>query len=84
MDILWKGTTEPKIKCFKWLALLDILPIIKYASVGEYCSLCRLPKTSRHILFYYIFAKEIWNMFAIIYPINVNILEIITGNINGL
>ena len=26
LDRLWKSTIEPKIKCFKWLLLLDRLP----------------------------------------------------------
>lgn len=83
-SILWKGSIEPKIKCFKWLLLLDRLPIRKDTSVADYCNLCRLPETGRHILFDYIFAKEIWNMFGISYPMNINILEIITGHIEGL
>ncbi|XP_057873664.2 uncharacterized protein LOC131079670 [Cryptomeria japonica] len=83
-DILWKGPVEPKIRCFRWLILLDRLPIRQDGHTTDICSLCRLPETGRHILFDCIFAKEIWNMFGIFYTLNVNILEIVTGHIDGL
>ena len=83
-DYLWKSPNEPKINCFKWLVMLDKLPVKRCHTDSHLCSLCRLPETGRHILFYYIFAKEIWNMFGFIYPINVSILDIVTGHISGL
>lgn len=42
--ILWKGSVEHKIKCLKWLLLLDRFPIRKDTSVADYCNLCRLLK----------------------------------------
>ncbi|XP_059074592.1 uncharacterized protein LOC131064526 [Cryptomeria japonica] len=85
---LWRSHVEPKINCFKWLVLLDKLPLKRFNSdsdsCNDLCNLCRLPETGRHILFYCLLAKEIWSMFGIIYPINVSILDIITGYIPGL
>lgn len=48
---LWKGLVAPKIKCFKWLLLLDILPLRKDFSSLDYCNLCKLPDSCRHISF---------------------------------
>jgi hypothetical protein len=83
-DILWKNSVEPKIRCFRWLVMLDKLPIKRDLSNSDFCNLCRVPETGRHVLLDCIFAKEIWRMFGIVYPIDVNILDIITGHINGL
>jgi hypothetical protein len=83
-DILWKNPVEPKIKCFKWLLLLDKLPMKRDFANSDICNLCKVPETSRHLFLDCIFAKEIWNMFGIVYPVNVTIFDIISGYINGL
>ena len=84
LNSIWKGPCEPKIQCFKWLLLIDRLPIRRDNPDSNICNICRLPETSRHILFDCLFAKEIWNLFDIYYPINVSIIEIVTGHINGI
>ncbi|XP_059069967.1 uncharacterized protein LOC131859829 [Cryptomeria japonica] len=81
---LWRSPIEPKINCFKWLVLLDKLPVKSFNSDSDLCSICRLPETGRHILFDCLFAKEIWSMFGVIYPITVSILDMIIGYISGL
>lgn len=81
---LWKGPTEPKIKCFNWLLLLNRLLVSRGIAESDYCKFCRLPETARHILLDYIFAKEIWLMFGITYPMLFTVLEIVTGHIDGL
>ena len=83
-DYIWKSPIEPKIKCFKWLVMLDRLPIKRVHADFDICSLCKLPDTSRHILFDCLFAKEIWKMFGIIYPINITIIDIVTSHISSL
>ena len=75
---------EPKIRCFNWLVLLDKLPIKRDNHNSDYCNLCRLSETSRHVLFECLFAIEIWNLFGIYYPFNVTIIDIVTGHIKGL
>ena len=81
---MWKSPIQTKVRCFKWIVMLDKLLVKRYHTDSEICSLCRLPKTGRHILFDCTFAKEIWNMFGFIYPINVNILDIVSGHITGV
>ncbi|XP_059064196.1 uncharacterized protein LOC131856424 [Cryptomeria japonica] len=81
---LWRSPIEPKINCFKWLVLLYKLPVKSFNSDSDLCSICRLPEPGRHILFDCLFAKEIWSMFGVIYPITVSILDMITGYIAGL
>ncbi|XP_059064479.1 uncharacterized protein LOC131856642 [Cryptomeria japonica] len=83
-SLLWRTPIEPKINCFKWLVLLDKLPVKFCNSDSDLCSLCRLPETGRHILFDCLFAKEIWGMFGIFYPFSASILDIITGHISGI
>ncbi|XP_059072101.1 uncharacterized protein LOC131872684 [Cryptomeria japonica] len=82
--ILWKGWVEPKIKCFKWLFILDRLPIQRNNHDNNLCKICNLPETSRHIFFDCSFARNIWNLFGIYYPTHVSIIEIVTGYIKGL
>ncbi|XP_059067540.1 uncharacterized protein LOC131858343 [Cryptomeria japonica] len=84
LNYIWKSPVEPKIQCFKWLVLLDRLPIKRDNQSSNICNNCKLPDTGRHILFDCLFAKEIWRLFGIVYPINVNILQIVTGYINGI
>ena len=79
-----KNPVEPKIRYFKWLVWLDKLPIKRDFVNSNICNLCRVPETGRHILLDCIFAKEIRKMFGIVYPINVNIFDIIFCHINGL
>ncbi|XP_057849360.2 uncharacterized protein LOC131060216 [Cryptomeria japonica] len=85
---LWKSPVEPKINCFRWLVLLDRLPIKRFSTDSDshfdLCNLCKVPETGKHILFYCLFAKEIWNRFGIIYPFNMSILNIISGYVPGL
>lgn len=84
LNYIWKSPVQPKIQCFKWLMLIDRLPINRDNQNSNLCNICRLPDTGRHFFFYCLFAKEIWNLFGFYYPINVNIIEIVTGHINGL
>ena len=60
------------------------MPIKRDLSNSDTCNFCRVPETGRHILLDCIFAKELWNMFGIVYPIDVTILDIISGHIDGL
>ncbi|GLJ09112.1 hypothetical protein SUGI_0102040 [Cryptomeria japonica] len=83
LNYIWKSPAEPKIQCFKWLLLIDRLPI-KRNYHTDLCNICTLSDTGRHILFDCLFAKEIWNFFGIYYPFNVTIIEIVTGHIKGL
>ena len=57
-DFMWKSPIERKIRCLKWLVMLGRLPVKRYHAYSEICSLCRLPKTGRHILFDCTFAKR--------------------------
>ena len=67
-DYLWKSSIDPKVKCFKWLLILNRLPIKNSFSDVDYCSICRVPETGRHILFEYTFSKEICLMCGIYVP----------------
>jgi hypothetical protein len=78
-DYLWKSSIDPKIKCFKWLLILNKLPIRNSFSTVDFCNICRVPETGRHILFECTFAKEIWLMFGISIPTSFTIFEVITG-----
>ena len=84
LDNIWKSPVEPKIQCFKWLVLLDRLPIKRDFQSSDICSICKMPDSGRHILFDCLFAKELWRLFGIVYPINVNIIQIVTGYIKGI
>ena len=84
LEFIWKSPVEPKIQCFKWMDLIDRLPIRRDNQHSDICRICKLPDSSRHILFDCLFAKGIWNLFGICYPISVSIIDIITGHINGL
>ncbi|XP_059064589.1 uncharacterized protein LOC131856711 [Cryptomeria japonica] len=84
LNYIWKSPVEPKIQCLKWLVLLDRLSIKRDNQSSDICNICKLPDTGRHILFDCLFAKEIWRLFGIVYPINVNILQIVIGYINGI
>ncbi|XP_057851145.2 uncharacterized protein LOC131061466 [Cryptomeria japonica] len=64
-DKLWKAPIPPKIQCFKWLLLLDRLPIRNQHATLDICSICRVPETMRHIFFDCSFAHEGWLMFGI-------------------
>ncbi|XP_059064555.1 uncharacterized protein LOC131856693 [Cryptomeria japonica] len=78
-DNLWKSSIDPKIKFFKWLLILNKLPIRNYFSETNMCSICRTPEMGRHVFFECSFAKEVWLMFGISIPASFNILEVITG-----
>ncbi|XP_057840597.2 uncharacterized protein LOC131050442 [Cryptomeria japonica] len=78
-DNLWKSSIDPKIKFFKWLLILNKLPIRNYFSETNMCSICRTLETGRHIFFECSFAKEVWLMFGISIPASFNILEVITS-----
>ena len=78
-NYLWKSSIDPKIKCFKWLLILNKLPIRNSFSDINYCSICRTPETGKHIFFECTFAKEVWLMFGISIPSNFSIFEVITG-----
>lgn len=83
-DKLWKAPIPPKIQCFKWLLLLDRLPIRNQHATLDICSICRVPETMRHIFFDCSFAREVWLMFGICITRYVYTLDIITGFIDGL
>ena len=82
-DSIWKSPIDPKINCFKWLLILNKMPIRNSFSNTNMCSICRTPKIGRHIFFECSFAKEVWLMFGISIPASFNILEVITGFISN-
>ncbi|XP_059076776.1 uncharacterized protein LOC131876029 [Cryptomeria japonica] len=82
-DYLWKISIDPKIKCFKWLLILNKLPIRSSFFDVNYCTICRTPKMGNHIFFECSFAKEVWLMFGISIPSNFNFFEVITGFISN-
>ncbi|XP_057861679.2 uncharacterized protein LOC131070153 [Cryptomeria japonica] len=84
LNHLWKGPIEPKIKYFRWLLLLNRLPVRNLEAQTEYCKFCKMPETCRHIFFDCIFARKIWQMFDISYPLDYSILNIVTGHIYGI
>lgn len=49
LNSIWKGPCEPKIQCFKWLLLVDRLPIRRDNQHSDICNICRLPEIGRHI-----------------------------------
>ena len=50
-DSIWKSSIDPKIKCFKWLLILNKLAARNSFSDTNMCSICRTSKMGRHILF---------------------------------
>ncbi|GLJ33985.1 hypothetical protein SUGI_0683500 [Cryptomeria japonica] len=80
----WKSYIDPKIKCFKWLILINRLPISSYLVPNDLCKLCNRQESYRHIFFECKFAQKVWALCGVTYPKYIDILEILTGYIHGL
>ncbi|XP_059074828.1 uncharacterized protein LOC131874899 [Cryptomeria japonica] len=81
---IWKSSIDPKIRCFRWLLLINRIPINNYQMNYDSCTFCNKPETCRHIFFECNFAKKVWELCGITYPKYIDIFEIITGYIHGL
>ncbi|XP_059076368.1 uncharacterized protein LOC131875743 [Cryptomeria japonica] len=80
----WKSYIDPKIKCFKWLILINRLPISSYLVPNDLYKLCNRQESYRHIFFECKFAQKVWALCGVTYPKYIDILEILTGYIHGL
>lgn len=75
---------DPKKKCFKWLLILNRLPIRNEQHDDVICNECKVAETARHIFFDGVIAREIWLMFGFSIPIIVDVLNIISSHIHGI
>lgn len=64
LSLVWHYTMELEKACFRWIVLLQKLPIKTKSNDVEMCSICRVPDSVRHILFDCLYAQEIWRLFC--------------------
>lgn len=84
LDRLWKSPIAANIQCFKWLLMLNRLPIVNKFGKIDTCKFCNMRETSRHIFFDCRFARAVWASFGIYYPLCISIFDIVSGFIYGI
>lgn len=84
LKALWGSLLALRKKTFRWLLLLDKLPVRSDYMKEDLYSICKVKDSSRHIFFNCIIDKEIWLMFGFTLPLHSCILDLAIGYIKGL